>query len=158
MTKGIDIRDFGSGNVGTMNTRAVLGWPYALAVFSLDAGKGIVAVSLGSYLGTDALVAVLWVVLGHIFPVWLHFRGGKGLATALGAMLMALQWGSILAFCMGWLISYPLLRDVDRANLVGSLAILLYGIWSGPSSWILILAGILALRHVWELLYIKRSK
>ncbi|MEA1961082.1 MAG: glycerol-3-phosphate acyltransferase [Bacillota bacterium] len=148
--RGIDIRSHGSGNVGTMNTRAVLGWPCAILVFIMDVAKGVLAVYLGTLLSMAAMTAACMAVVGHIFPLWLGFRGGKGLATAFGAMLAAGGWGIILAFIIGWLLVFPFFKQVDQANLAGSLVILLYGLASSVNTWLLVMVIILALKHIPE--------
>lgn len=86
----IDIRDLGSGNAGARNVGRVLGSSGFATVFVLDALKGVLAVMLGIYFGSVWPVPglnALAVVLGHVFPMQLGFRGGKGIATALGALL-----------------------------------------------------------------------
>lgn len=107
---GIDIRAVGSGNIGATNVlRTGKRW-LALATLLLDAGKGIVAVLLaGRFLGTgDAgdlvpYAAGIGAFLGHVFPVWLRFNGGKGVATYIG-ILLAWHWPVGLAFCATWLV------------------------------------------------------
>ncbi len=93
---GIDIRDYGSKNAGATNMLRVLGRRAALPVFAIDLAKGFVAVQLAYYSGyapgseamfTMKIVLVAAAVLGHIFPVWARFRGGKGVATLAGAVL-----------------------------------------------------------------------
>ena len=115
--RGIDIRDYGSGNVGTMNTRLVMGWPAALAVFMLDFLKGFLAWYLGVISGIGGIELLCIAVLGHNFPVWLRFQGGKGLATAFGGLLVGGSWWVVLSFSLGWLLSYPWIRQVDWANI-----------------------------------------
>ena len=84
---GIDIRRTGSGNVGTMNTRATLGWKPAGLVLLLDLAKGMLAVYLAGIAGIDLMLAGSMAVLGHVCPLWLKFKGGKGLATGAGALI-----------------------------------------------------------------------
>jgi glycerol-3-phosphate acyltransferase PlsY len=88
--KGIDIRQHGSGNAGATNTLRVLGKGPGTAVFSLDIAKGIAAVLLGRWLGDgDAWTMVacgLAAIIGHNWPVWFRFKGGKGIATTIGVM------------------------------------------------------------------------
>ncbi|MGH9601737.1 MAG: glycerol-3-phosphate 1-O-acyltransferase PlsY [Terriglobales bacterium] len=82
--RGEDIRQSGSGNIGATNvarTAPMLG----LATLALDGGKGFLAVTLASRMGGDPSLAALCAVVGHIFSVWLRFRGGKGVATAIGS-------------------------------------------------------------------------
>src|SRR5450755_3449725 len=87
-----DIRAIGSGNIGATNVLRTGRKGLAAATLLLDAAKGLVAVLLAGYFGADAaLVAGAGAVLGHMFPVWLGFKGGKGGATVLGTFL-ALSW------------------------------------------------------------------
>jgi len=98
-----DLRRIGSGNIGATNVlRAGSKWLAALTLL-LDGGKGAAAVLLGGLYGPDmAIVAALGAFLGHLFPVWLGFRGGKGVATAVG-LLLAFSWqAGLLSFAV-WL-------------------------------------------------------
>lgn len=109
LTKGIDIRDHGSGNAGATNTLRVLGKGPAILVLVLDVAKGIAAVWIGKWLGGDsqwvpALCGVAAIV-GHNWPVFFRFRGGKGIATAIGVLatlclLPALYAGIIAIMCI----------------------------------------------------------
>jgi glycerol-3-phosphate acyltransferase PlsY len=83
-TRGIDLRRAGSGNVGAANVYRTSGLGMALVVMVADAGKGAGAVLLGGG-GANAVAAGVAAVIGHIYPVWLGFKGGKGVATASGA-------------------------------------------------------------------------
>lgn len=80
---GVDVRQTGSGNVGATNVYRAAGWRPGLAVLALDLAKGAASVLLSGG-GDAALAAGVGAVVGHIFPVWLGFRGGKGVATAAG--------------------------------------------------------------------------
>ena len=87
---GVDVRRVGSGNVGATNVLRSVGKGAALAAFALDFLKGLAASGLARYLAPDAplpAVAAVTAVLGHMYPVWLRFRGGKGVATGAGAFL-----------------------------------------------------------------------
>ncbi len=92
---GIDIRQHGSGNIGATNVLRTLGKKYGIAVFLADALKGLIAVRLAVWFaGADpfyrsslGILAAIFVVVGHSFPIWLGFRGGKGVATSGGACL-----------------------------------------------------------------------
>ncbi len=99
-----DLRTLGSGNIGTTNVLRTGRKDLAAATLLLDAGKGAAAVLLAGLYGPDtALLAALGAVLGHLFPVWLKFRGGKGVATTFGVFL-ALAWPVGLAVCATWLL------------------------------------------------------
>ena len=94
--KGFDIRQVGSRNMGAMNTFYNVGMLPGLAVLFLDMGKGAAAVALANWLvGTDEVIflAGALAVLGHNFPVWLKFHGGKGGAPLIGVFLFLMPWG-----------------------------------------------------------------
>ncbi len=113
-----DIRSIGSGNIGATNVLRTGRKGLAAATLLLDAGKGAGAVLLAGLWGPDPqLTAALGAVLGHIFPLWLRFRGGKGVATLLG-VLLALAWHAGLAACATWLLVAGLLRYSSLAALV----------------------------------------
>jgi glycerol-3-phosphate acyltransferase PlsY len=113
-----DIRRIGSGNIGATNVLRTGHRGLAAATLLLDGGKGAVAaLAFGEWGGEVAgLVAGLAAVLGHNFPVWLRFRGGKGVATTLGVML-AIAWPVGLATCAVWLASAALWRYSSLAAL-----------------------------------------
>lgn len=100
-----DIRAIGSGNIGATNVLRTGRKGLALGTLLLDGGKGAFAVFVARWLaGTDAgLVAGFGAVIGHNFPVWLHFKGGKGVATTLGVLLIA-AWPVGLGGCLTWLV------------------------------------------------------
>jgi glycerol-3-phosphate acyltransferase PlsY len=93
---GIDLRRVGSGNVGATNVYRNAGLPTAIAVMLADMGKGAGAVLLAGG-GTDAVAAGVGAVIGHIYPVWLGFRGGKGVATASGVFGILSPLSTLLA-------------------------------------------------------------
>jgi glycerol-3-phosphate acyltransferase PlsY len=114
-----DIRSIGSGNIGATNVLRTGNRKLALATLLLDAVKGAVAVLLAVWLsGTDAgLIAGGGAVLGHTFPLWLGFRGGKGVATAFGVLLAIAWWIGLLAGAV-WI----LLAGLTRISAAGALA------------------------------------
>lgn len=86
----IDIRDYGSGNSGTTNAIRVLGWKLGIVTFVVDVVKAVLAISVTNIIfdsPTAGLYAGLGVIIGHVWPVFLGFKGGKGIASTLGAML-----------------------------------------------------------------------
>jgi acyl phosphate:glycerol-3-phosphate acyltransferase len=112
-----DIRKIGSGNIGATNVLRTGHKPLALAVLLLDSGKGAIAVLLAARIGEQAaLAAGLGAVLGHLFPVWLGFKGGKGMATTLGTLL-ALAWPVGLIACAVWLAVALIFRISSAATL-----------------------------------------
>jgi glycerol-3-phosphate acyltransferase PlsY len=123
-----DIRKLGSGNIGATNVLRTGRKGLAAATLLLDGGKGAGAVLLAGFWGPDPqLMAALGAVLGHIFPLWLRFQGGKGMATVLG-VLLAFAWQAGLAACATWLLVAGLLRYSSVASLVSLVAAPLY-IW-----------------------------
>jgi glycerol-3-phosphate acyltransferase PlsY len=117
-----DIRGIGSGNIGATNVLRTGRKSLAAATLLLDAGKGALTVMLGDLYGPDiAIVAGLGAMLGHLFPVWLRFQGGKGVATALGVIL-ALSWQTGLAALMVWIAVAALFRYSSLAALVAAAA------------------------------------
>jgi glycerol-3-phosphate acyltransferase PlsY len=106
-----DIRAVGSGNIGATNVLRTGKRGLAAATLLLDGGKGAVAVLLGFWLAGQSagLWAGLGAVLGHLFPVWLAFRGGKGVATGLGVLLAA-HWPVGAIACAVWLLAAKLVR------------------------------------------------
>ncbi|RGP36748.1 glycerol-3-phosphate 1-O-acyltransferase PlsY [Pseudotabrizicola alkalilacus] len=116
-----DLRKIGSGNIGATNVLRTGNKPAALATLLLDAGKGGIAVLIARALvGPDAAqVAALFSFLGHLFPVWLGFKGGKGVATFLGTLL-ALAWPVGLAACATWAVTAAISRISSLSALVAA--------------------------------------
>jgi glycerol-3-phosphate acyltransferase PlsY len=118
-----DIRGIGSGNIGATNVLRTGRKGLAAATLILDMLKGTAAVLLAyGFFGQDlAFCAALGAFLGHLFPIWLKFRGGKGVATYLG-VLIAFAWPVALAFAAVWLAVAALTRYSSLAALVASAA------------------------------------
>lgn len=116
-----DLRSIGSGNIGATNVLRTGNKPAAAATLILDAAKGGIAVLIArATLGEDAAqLAALASFLGHLFPVWLGFRGGKGVATFLGTLL-ALAWPAGVAACLTWLAMAALSRISSLSALVAT--------------------------------------
>ncbi len=125
-----DIRKIGSGNIGATNVLRTGNRKLAAAVLLLDAAKGLAAVLIAGAFGGIGAVAALGAVLGHMFPPWLRFRGGKGMATALG-VLWGLNWMLGAAACAVWLLFAVLFRYSSLATLLGIAA-------AGVLSWFLL--------------------
>ena len=135
----IDIRSAGSGNVGTLNsfevTRSRL---VGVGVLLVDLLKGAAAVSvgLGVWQGEFMPVAALavMVVVGHNFPVWLKFRGGRGLAPAAGVMLV-LCWVLVAVWGLGWATGFTPTRNVNIGNVIATVLLLLV-VWILPDTFL----------------------
>lgn len=148
-----DLRQIGSGNIGATNVLRTGNKGAALATLLLDGGKGAVAVLLARwFLAEDAAqVAGLAAFLGHLYPVWLGFRGGKGVATFIG-VLLALSWIVGLAVCLTWLLGAVVTRTSSVAALVAAAASGLFVLALTDGS-LLILTLILTL-----LIYVRHSE
>ena len=125
-----DIRSVGSGNIGATNVLRSGGKGLGAATFLLDMLKGCSAVWLGGFLGALLLLptvplrsaqalAALIAVLGHMFPIWLRFRGGKGVATGFGVFLVAAPWAALAAISVFFIVLF-LSRYVSLASILGA--------------------------------------
>jgi glycerol-3-phosphate acyltransferase PlsY len=113
-----DLRKLGSGNIGATNVLRTGRKDLALLTLLLDSGKGAIAALVAANWGPDAMLAAGFAaVLGHNFPVWLGFKGGKGVATTLGT-LIAVAWEVGLAACLVWLLVAALFRISSLAALI----------------------------------------
>lgn len=119
-----DLRSIGSGNIGATNVLRTGSKPAALATLLLDSGKGAIAVITARLLvGEDAAqLAGFMAFLGHVFPAWLGFKGGKGVATYLGTLL-ALSFPIGLAACLTWVVTAALFRISSLSALVAALSV-----------------------------------
>ena len=145
-----DLRQIGSGNIGATNVLRTGSKGVAALTLLLDADKGTAAALLAAHWGESAaMFAAFGAFLGHLFPVWLGFRGGKGVATFIG-VLAGLYWPAAAAFCAVWLIVAFTTRYSSLAALVASAAsvavLALTGQWplAGLS---LLLTLLLYMRH-----------
>jgi glycerol-3-phosphate acyltransferase PlsY len=146
-----DLRRIGSGNIGATNVLRTGNRAAAAATLILDAAKGAVAVLLArAWVGPDAAqVAALFAFLGHLYPVWLQFRGGKGVATFLGTLL-ALAWPVGLAACATWAVTAAVSRISSLSALVAAglapVWLLIFG-HGQMLALVIILAALVFLRH-----------
>ncbi|MEE8213536.1 MAG: glycerol-3-phosphate 1-O-acyltransferase PlsY [Alphaproteobacteria bacterium] len=147
-----DIRRIGSGNIGATNVLRTGNKSLAAATLLLDVGKGALVVLVVSrnwgFVGfMDAgLFAGLATVLGHNFPVWLKFRGGKGVATTMGVLLGSLFPVGVVA-CGAWLLTAVIFRYSSLAALVALTAAPVYAAWIGAYP-VALAAGVLALLSI----------
>lgn len=122
---GTDVRYSGSGNIGATNVLRTTGTPVALAVLALDMSKGYLVMFAARSLGADQVVqgmVAAAVVAGHIFPVWLKFRGGKGVATACGAFAVLAPTAALLAVVTFAVVVW-LTRYVSLGSMAAALAL-----------------------------------
>ncbi|HUG16505.1 MAG TPA: glycerol-3-phosphate 1-O-acyltransferase PlsY [Thermomicrobiales bacterium] len=118
---GADIREHGSGGTGATNVQRVLGWRWGLAIALSDVAKGAVVVVLSRWLGVSEWFvagAATLAVAGHCWPVWLRFRGGKGVATGGGAAIALSPWGLLLLPIIA--LPVVLTRYVSLGSVVAS--------------------------------------
>jgi glycerol-3-phosphate acyltransferase PlsY len=133
LVRGADIRTVGSGNIGATNAGRQLGFRYFVLVFLLDMGKGFLP-TWGLPLAVKALTGsvppelpvftALATILGHNFPIYLKFHGGKGVATSFGALL-ALDWAASLASVCAFLVTFLITRVVSVGSMAGGIFFLL---------------------------------
>ena len=164
--KGLDIRTQGSGNIGATNVTRVIGKNWGKLCFLLDLMKGILPVVLVNLLvrrgtfddpcGILPAIAALATVCGHIYPVYLHFKGGKGISTAAGAIL-ALNPPALLSAGVLWVIVFLTSRYVSLASIAAAVSLPVFawimkmaGVWTySPTEMILfcVLAVLAVVRH-----------
>ncbi len=129
--RGVDIRRHGSGNAGGTNALRTLGWRFALGVVAIDVGKGALAAwlalrfaPLGQALDVTAhgYAAAACAVVGHVWPLWHGFRGGKGAATAVGGLLMLWPW-SIGVLLPVWMLVLVATGYVGLSTVLAALAL-----------------------------------
>ena len=145
-----DIRRIGSGNVGATNVLRTGSKSAAALTLLLDLTKGFAAAVIGSCWGENAmLLAAGGAIIGHMFPIWLGFRGGKGAATALGVVI-ALAWPVALATALIWLTTAFLFRYSSLASLTATVAGAILAPFVTDTTTAVVLAGIallIILRH-----------
>lgn len=157
IVSGKDIRESGSGNAGATNMLRTMGKKYAVITLIIDILKGVVAVLIAKHvLGTDAAyIAGVCVVLGHNFPIFFGFHGGKGVATSLGVVMM-LDWKVGLIVLITAIAIMAITRYVSLGSIVGAIAFAVLEMikmaylheWNAVQLvCVLILAGLLVARH-----------
>jgi glycerol-3-phosphate acyltransferase PlsY len=135
-----DIRAQGSGNIGATNVLRSGAKGLGILTFVLDGGKGYAAVAVAESLARSkspallvnlAITAALFVVLGHMFPAWLRFKGGKGVATAFGAFLALCPLAALSALAL-WAGTVALTRYVSLASILAALVLPFLTLWLSP--------------------------
>lgn len=135
-----DIRAQGSGNIGATNVLRSGSKGLGLLTFALDGGKGYVAVTVAELLARGqspavhndlAILAALLVVLGHVFPIWLRLKGGKGVATAFGAFVAFCPWSALFALGL-WVVIVALSRYVSLGSIIAAVLLPFLTLWLCP--------------------------
>jgi len=130
---GVDIRKVGSGNVGATNVTRVLGKRFGYPVFLVDFAKGLAAVMLAvimakaaqsraQFVDLCAAIGAICSLMGHSYSIWLGFRGGKGVATLMGA-LFGINWITALIVCVVWIVVFEATRYVSLASIAAAVAL-----------------------------------
>ena len=150
--KGIDLRDYGSGSTGATNVLRNVGKAPALVVFLVDVGKGALAVLLAKSFGMSAwlqVLAGLAALAGHIWPMWLGWKGGKAVATGFG-MFLGLAWPVGLA-CFGLFMAViSIFRIVSLSSVVAAIGLPLLMLLSGGSSAYVVVSLVASLMVLWR--------
>jgi glycerol-3-phosphate acyltransferase PlsY len=141
-----DIRATGSGNIGATNVARSGAKGLGIATLLLDLGKAFLAVKIAQHLAPGnydiAVAAAVAAILGHVYPVWLGFRGGKGVASALGVFL-ALTWPSALAILGVFIVVVAITRYVSLASIIAAAVFPIFGFWFVPFRTPIVIAGFL---------------
>ncbi len=130
---GIDIRKVGSGNIGATNVTRTLGRRYGYPVFLVDFAKGALAVCVSVLLGWHVepkprsseiygIVGAVFCVLGHVFPVWLRLKGGKGVATSAGALFGLMPLAALIGVAI-WVLTFEVTRYVSVASVTAAVVL-----------------------------------
>lgn len=133
----VDIQKRGSGNIGFANVLTHLGWRAAIPTLIGDVGKGVIVMLIAQrYLGNDLAFWVgILAILGHIFPVWLRFRGGKGVATMFGVMIILAPVAALIGLAT-YLVPYLGFRiESGRAAIVALIILTAVGQFVSPLTW-----------------------
>lgn len=150
---GVDVRKAGSGNVGATNVMRTAGRTAGVVAFLLDSGKGVLAVlaarALGQGAPLEALAAVA-AILGHLYPIWLQGKGGKGVATGAGTFLLLAPGPTLLAL-LAFALTLVTVRYVSAASMTGTavMAALCFGLGSPrPVAWAaVVVASLILWKH-----------
>ncbi len=163
---GLDLRNEGSGNIGATNALRVLGKKWGYTVFAADFIKGILGVIAAQQIGVIGgwntgvmadlfgVIGAFFVVVGHVFPVWLGFNGGKGIATSGGVIIALFPWPVFVFGLLSWLILFFWTRYVSMGSLAAAFALPIGSFVMallGRCGWLLVIvAAIMCFMAVWR--------
>ncbi len=158
---GRDLRTFGSGNLGATNAGRLLGKKWAVVIYVLDFGKGMIGTCVPYLLAEDPMwqgiplpiAGGFLTVIGHIFPFYLKFKGGKGVATGSGVVLALTPWTGLCAI-VTWIVIALTTRMVSAASILAALSMPFWFLWtnSGTDFWayetfLIVVALLVAVMH-----------
>jgi len=162
-SKRVDIRQHGSGNIGAANVARVMGKKWGYLVFLCDFLKGFLSVKLGSLVTAHfqgsivvgSVIAAIACVLGHDYPVWLRFKGGKGIATLAGAVLALFSPLVFISFGVVWIAAFLIGRYTSLASIIAAvtlpIAVLLIVAKSEPElPWLIGFSVLMAALALWR--------
>src|SRR5580704_2298733 len=163
-SQGIDIRQHGSGNIGATNVLRVMGKKWGYLVFLCDSLKGLISVKLGMLLAAGAglditlagVVAGICCIIGHNYTFWLHFKGGKGIATSIGVLLAIVPILIVLIVLLVWLAVFFIWKYVSLASISAALSLplavlILFPLVARGNYWVVVIFSIIvATLAVWR--------
>jgi glycerol-3-phosphate acyltransferase PlsY len=159
--RGVDLRKEGSGNIGATNALRVLGKKWGYLCLALDIGKGALAVWLAEFVAAPSLglsptsagiVAAVCALLGHSFPVWLGFKGGKGIATSGGIAIALFPWPVFVFSISAWVLAFFATRIVSIASMTATAVLFgtLVVLWlRGGDGALAVVGGAMCVLVVW---------
>jgi len=150
-SRGVDIRQVGSGNIGGTNVSRALGFKWGAIVGGIDLLKSFIPSMLALHfikVDWQALLISLMPVIGHIYPVWLKFKGGKGVATIFGILLAYFGLTFLLIWLIVWYLGVKTIKLMSLVNLVMALSFP-FLFWNKYHSWHFVVFGILLAALVW---------
>ncbi|MDF1814856.1 MAG: glycerol-3-phosphate 1-O-acyltransferase PlsY [Verrucomicrobiales bacterium] len=155
--RGIDIREHGSGNIGATNVLRTLGKPVGISVLVLDILKGMIPVLIAMAISESTIVHIVTAIatiLGHNYTFWLKFKGGKGIATTAGAMILLIPVPALFSI-LSWIIVFKITRYVSLGSIAAALALPIVGtiqaLVTGNWDWaILLFCLILCVLAIWK--------
>ena len=158
---GKDIRDIGSGNIGTTNVLRTGKKSLAAVTLLFDILKGYVSIIIAyKYFNELVYLSALICLIGHIFPIWLKFKGGKGVATYLG-IILGVSFMLSIVFAVAWLLTAIMFRYSSLSSIIGSMIVCIYSLYTGneiQSYFLFIIFIIIIFTHKENITRLKNSK
>jgi glycerol-3-phosphate acyltransferase PlsY len=156
-----DIRDIGSGNIGTTNVLRTGKKSLAATTLLFDILKGYISIAIASkYFNELVYLSALICFIGHIFPVWLKFKGGKGVATYLG-IILGISFMLGIVFAVTWLLIAIIFRYSSLSSILGSMVVCIYSLYSSSETqiyFLFIMFVIIIFTHNENIIRLKHSK